>query len=608
MINWDQLRTVLWLRWRLTRNQWARGGNLGAAIAALLAIFGLIFAAILFCGAMAVGIFALRSDSATPVMIAWDVITLFFLLAWMVGLLTELQRSETIDLQRLMHLPVRLGQIFAVNYVASHVVFSVIVAVPAMIGLAIGLAISHGPAMLLLIPLALSVVFMITAWTYCLRGWLATLMANPRRKRSLIVFITMFIVLIAQLPNIYFNVFARKLMRPSPGRASAHSREQQAAASEQFLRSVVTVQKFVPPLWLPVCAKSIAEGRPWPALAAFAGCAVLGAAGLRRAYRSTVRFYSGDSRARIPGGTSAKQTAQAGTPLSSAGPAGAGAALHPATSAATPTSGTKPIRPGFLDRSLPGVPDEAAAVALATLRSMMRAPEVKMQWATALIMTVVFCAMMVVRAGPGMPPAARPFVAVGLMVMMLFMLVQSLGNQFGFDRGGFRAFVLSPVNRRWLLLGKNIGSVPIAVVLGLALAIFASFFLHLGPATIAATLLQLLTMLLLICTLGNLLSIMVPYRIRAGSMKPTKMPAKAQLALFFSHMLFPLVMAPAAVPTLAQFLWDLAGWPHLPVNLLLAAAFAAGAAVGYWKSLGPLSRLLQRRESVMLDTIGVEIE
>src|SRR5208283_2410439 len=39
-------------------------------------------------------------------------------------------------------------------YLASHLVFSVILFVPAMMGLAVGLVISRGPAMLLLPPLA----------------------------------------------------------------------------------------------------------------------------------------------------------------------------------------------------------------------------------------------------------------------------------------------------------------------------------------------------------------------------------------------------------------------------------------------------------------------
>jgi Na+/melibiose symporter-like transporter len=31
-MNWTQIRTVLWLRWRLTRNQWSRGGQLNAVL------------------------------------------------------------------------------------------------------------------------------------------------------------------------------------------------------------------------------------------------------------------------------------------------------------------------------------------------------------------------------------------------------------------------------------------------------------------------------------------------------------------------------------------------------------------------------------------------
>jgi len=37
-MNWSQLRTVLWLRWRLTRNQWSRRGGRLSAILTLLAI------------------------------------------------------------------------------------------------------------------------------------------------------------------------------------------------------------------------------------------------------------------------------------------------------------------------------------------------------------------------------------------------------------------------------------------------------------------------------------------------------------------------------------------------------------------------------------------
>src|SRR5258706_2141081 len=128
----------------------------------------------------------------------WFGVTVAFLFFWMIGLLAELHRSETIDLQRLMHLPVALGQMFVVNYLASHLALSVILMVPAMIGLAIGLVLARGPAMVLLLPLALSMVFMTTAWTYCLRGWLAAMMTNPRRRRTIIMGITLVFVLLGQ--------------------------------------------------------------------------------------------------------------------------------------------------------------------------------------------------------------------------------------------------------------------------------------------------------------------------------------------------------------------------------------------------------------------------
>ena len=43
-MNGNQLRTILWLRWRLTRNQLKRGGALGAVIGALAGVALVVFA------------------------------------------------------------------------------------------------------------------------------------------------------------------------------------------------------------------------------------------------------------------------------------------------------------------------------------------------------------------------------------------------------------------------------------------------------------------------------------------------------------------------------------------------------------------------------------
>ncbi len=48
---------------------------------------------------------------------------------------------------------------------------------------------------------------MVTALTYQFQGWLASLMSNPRRRRTVIVATTLVFVLIFQLPNL-LNFFA----------------------------------------------------------------------------------------------------------------------------------------------------------------------------------------------------------------------------------------------------------------------------------------------------------------------------------------------------------------------------------------------------------------
>jgi hypothetical protein len=199
--------------------------------------------------------------------------------------------------------------------------------------------------------------------------------------------------------------------------------------------------------------------------------------------------------------------------------------------------------------------------------------------------------------------------ATGSIVFSMFMLVRFFVNQFGFDRDGFRALILSPADRRLILFGKNLAGLPASALLGILLLTLTSVRLQLSLLDVIATLFQLAALLLIAGLGGNLLSILVPYRIQPGSMKPTKMPGLAMLMMFLCQLLFPAVMAPVFVPPLAGLLWRLAGWPAvMPVNLILSILLAALAAVAYRQTLGPLGRLLQRRETKILGVVTVEVE
>src|SRR5262245_23200236 len=201
-------------------------------MAAIVAVSAVVLGAATFVGGLLGAAQGLGEAKPTVVMGIWLGVTVAFLFFWMIGLLSELQRSETIDLQRLMHLLVALGQMFVINYVASHVTLSIILMLPAMTGLALGLMLSRGPAMVLLLPLAWSMVFMITAWTYCLRGWLAAMMSNPRRRRAIIMGITLALILVFQLPNFYFNVFGGRKRYDRPRGATPEEVQRNRAARQ----------------------------------------------------------------------------------------------------------------------------------------------------------------------------------------------------------------------------------------------------------------------------------------------------------------------------------------------------------------------------------------
>jgi hypothetical protein len=542
----QQLRAILWLRWRLTRNQWRRSRGLGAIVAAALGILSIVGGLLAFAGGLSGGYYAGAAASPAPLLILSITIGGVFVFMWFMGTLVDLQRSEIVDVPRLLMLPTGLAQVFAINYVASHAAPSIVLAVPAMLGLALGAAASRAPDMLLLFPLGLSLIFCTTAWTYYLQGRVAAWMTDPRRRRFVVTGLSLVLVVGGQIPNLLIRVLHE------------------------------------PQAWL----NGVLEAIGWPGggLATAALLSGIGAVALWRAYRHTVRFYVGDGELRAPAG-----------PPSLPPPPGA--------------AGAPPRSLRLVERRVPLLSEGASAVATATLRSLSRAPEAALAFGVSAFIACVFGVTMLFRIRDGFAATFAPLALDGAMTFATLMQVPFVCNQFGFDRDGFRSLLLGPVDRRAILVGKNViamalGAATCAPLLGLTAVV-----LRPDPLVTASAVLQLAAMLLIAVTVGNALSIVVPYRVAAGGLRASNLPPASWLAILACHLFFPVLFAPALAPSIVFLLMQRAGAVRpAAIDMGLSAVVAAAAAALYAVTLPHLAELLRERETVVLSRVTAEHE
>jgi ABC-2 type transport system permease protein len=183
--------------------------------------------------------------------------------------------------------------------------------------------------------------------------------------------------------------------------------------------------------------------------------------------------------------------------------------------------------------------------------------------------------------------------------------MQFLANQFGFDRDGFRVFVLCAAPRRDILLGKNLAFAPL--VLGMA-AIFLVITQVVSPLRLdhlAAIIPQFASMYLVFCLLMNLLSIYTPMHVAQGTMKPSNqklIPVLAQLTTI--GIFFPLTQIPMMLPLGIEAGLTYLGWnAGLPICLALTLVEFAVVVVIYRYVLVWQGRLLHSREQAILEVV-----
>jgi ABC-2 type transport system permease protein len=605
-VNWQHLQTFLWLRRRIRSNRIRRASTGSVIIERIISAVMILCAVTTFVAGFSVGLWVLPKASAPVVLLVWDGIAAGFLLFWLLELINELQRTEVLSPAKFMHLPVSVSGVFVINYVASLYTLSVTIFFPMMVGLSIGLVFSEGAAMLALLPVVAGFFLMVTAVTHQFRAWLASLMENKRRRRTIVAFLTIAVILVFQLPSI----LTLRLNRPPNAQTRAVQQERnrldrmlathqidrdeyqrqselintkygvqpRRSGSEQlqeFERYGRIVNLIVPAGWLPYSAFTAIQGRSLPSMLSVLGLALIGAASLRRSYTTTMRLYTGTfkSRSAAPAPAKVRRQTVAGLPAT------------------------------FMENRIPWISEQASAITLACFRSLVRAPEAKMMLLTPLIFTVVFGSTFLrIRSDPN--ELLRPFMGAGLMGFILLGLAQMAGNQFGFDRNGFRVFVLSGALRKDILLAKNLALLPFALTLGTIGTVALQFAYPMRVDHFVAALVQLVAMYLIYSFVMNFLSMLAPVAIAPGSLKPAQPKGWAVLIhLLFFFFLLPMSLSFVLIPLGVEFLA-----PNFPAYLLLSVIETALIVYLYPRALALQSRILQSREQKILEIVAAKVE
>jgi hypothetical protein len=180
-------------------------------------------------------------------------------------------------------------------------------------------------------------------------------------------------------------------------------------------------------------------------------------------------------------------------------------------------------------------------------------------------------------------------------VLYVFLILAGLScNLFAFEEGGMRTLILSPIDRRKILLGKNIVLTFLALVFVTVLLILNTIIFR--DLTIGSLLFLVLSFVIfaaLSSTVGNWISIRFPKRMRYGK----RLNLSGVGGLFVIPLIL-LLMTPPMVATLVGYFTQ-----SLLNEYLLLTLFALVSVGLYSLMINFHGRLLARREILILEAV-----
>lgn len=652
-----RLKAVFLLRWQLSRNAFRRASAFSATVYIILRVLFLLGVVGGTIGAFFLGKSDLLAANSNRILWLLSGAISAFLFFWLIGLLAELQQSDSLDHRRMKHLPISLKEMFLFNYAVSHWTPSCLLFLSIFAGFVGGTMLRFGGRMALVFGLLALMILAVSSWTYALRGWLSKLMRNERRRRSLIVWMTGAIILITQVPNLLFNnsffgfraiaeteriegrltfdikhaesrlkdiketaknagnsLSEEELQLVSPQerwtqqnlrRHQKRLREARERLHKTFEAYQTSLQENAPGDWRfqPETALSVfqvAFPPLWPA-----SVAASIARNERGQYKRAFSIALGLAGLCYLALIRAFRAVQSEFQMPSLR-----AKLRPERKGTAPKNSgkTKPAR-NWLERNLPGVSNSTAAVAWGTLRCLTRMPEAKMALLVPFLLLVVFGALYFDDFAASKPDAFVRFLPSSILFFSFMGSLPFFTNVFGLDRSGFCALVLSPVPRSEILLGKNLAILPPFLLLTALPLLGIQLLAHPPVLYTISAFLQALTLCLLLTLFGNLLSIKAPYRPKPGSLQPvkTKSGASALMNTLFPFLFLP-ILIPITLPLLVEELFRWIPFFAFPWNITLSALSLLVIAFSYRQSLHFVGSLLASREREILRIVTEQVD
>jgi hypothetical protein len=560
----SQLQTLIWLKWTLFRNGMRSRKakiNQAASILGTLASLGFALGISLGLGIATYfitslgGVAQIQARAATraaaefpPANFILFLIFGFLYLIWATMPLS-LGSSSQFDPGRLLMYPVSLRKLFAIDLVSELTSLQSVFAVPAIIAMGIGAALGTGSP----VKAAIAIVPII-AFGVVLAKWLATAIGMLTRKRrtrgEAVVAVIAGLAgltgaLMGQLaPIVVRHADSFRGLRWTPPGAAAFALTVGLGKNGDwpYLIALITLCAYIVPL---------VYGTYW-----FAQRSVLG---------------KGEGKRRI---VKKEQTTAS---------------------------------PAYTGWEIPFLPADLSAVIEKEMRYALRNATLRMMALMPLILLVLRYTSTRRTGGPSslrqvdaVPHFLRYgdglFVTAG--VLYVFLILSGMAcNHFAFEEGGMRTFILSPIARHKILMGKNVVVTLIALAFSTALTIVNGIlFRDLAPRTVLFVALSFVLFASLMAVTGNWFSIRFPKRMKYG--KRTNVSGMAGL------LIFPVILL-MTLPPLAAVL---AGYfaQSLLVEYGTLALFAGSALLLYFPLVKKQGRSLERQERAILEVVSKE--